>query len=151
MAVIPGHIYRRIEEILHRRGSNVDAAAERLRDAEARATDISQHIDGDRVQTSGGGDRLERAAMAVIAARNALEKARGWEAVFSGCDDYFAGRDEARAARLLYGEHMTQQQVAAKMYVDRQTVRRWRDAYVTYCAMLAIEAGLIRIGGGQDE
>lgn len=150
MAVIPGHIYRRIEAMLHRRGTFAEHAREQLRAAEARATDISQHIDGDRVQVSGSGDRLERGALGVIAARGAVEKAEKWEAVFARCDEYFAGRDEAKAARLLYREHLNQQQVAARMYVDRQTVRRWRDAYVTYCAMLALDADLIRMGG-QDE
>ena len=103
------------------------------------------------VQTSATGDKFERGVIRLIDAGERLEAAARWEGVFRQLDRYFAGRDEARMAQLLYGEHLPQQEVAARMYVDRQTVRRWRDAYVCHAAILAAEAGLIRMGGGDGD
>lgn len=145
MAVIPGGIYRRVEAALHHRADALDAALARLREAEARATSITAPMDAERVQSSSAGDRLERGAIAVAEARDALDEAERWHDVFAALDEFFRGRDEARAAALLYGQHKTQQQAALEMHVDRQTVRRYRDAYVCHCALLAAEAGLIRM------
>ena len=145
MAVIPGGVYRRVEAALHHRADAMENARQRLREAEARATGITMPLDAERVQTSSAGDRLERGAIAVAEARDAVEEAERWQGVFEALDEYFRGRDEARAAVLLYRQHKTQQQAALEMHVDRQTIRRYRDAYVCHCALLAAEAGLIRM------
>lgn len=148
MAVIPGRIYRRIEAALHRR-RETEQLADEYRRALDRATAIGSGL-GERVQTSASGDKLERNVLRMVEAGDAIEEAARWEDVFLQLDGYFKGRDEARMAALLYGEHLPQQVVAARMYVDRQTVRRWRDAYVCHAALLAAEAGLIRMGGDED-
>lgn len=147
MAVIPRHVYRRVEAALHKRSTAVEAAAEAQRRAEERATGIGGGGLGEKVQVSSRGDKLERDVIGLVEAGRALDQALAWERVFGKLDEYFAGRDEARAAALLYDEHLPQSVVAGRMYVDRQTVRRWRDAYVCYAALLAAEAGLIRMGG----
>lgn len=149
MAVIPGGLYRKIEAALHHRGET-ELLAAKYRDALESAASVGGGL-GERVQTSANGDKLERGVIRLIDAGERLEAAARWEGVFRQLDRYFDGRDEARMARLLYGEHLPQQEVAARMYVDRQTVRRWRDAYVCHAAILAAEAGLIRMGGSDGD
>lgn len=150
MAIIPGRIYRRVEAALHRRDTAAALALARIREAEARATGATAQMDGERVQTSSTGDRLERSVIALAEARDAYADALSWEHVFRRADRYFEGRDEGRCAELFYRRHKSQQQVAGEMYVDRQTVRRWRDNYVVFCALVAAEYGLITMGGQDD-
>lgn len=144
MAVIPRHIYRRVEGALHRRCGAVEGAAERYRQAQEKAMRLGQRMDG----APGGpqrSDRTGRDAADLGEAGERLETAERWEQVFRRLDAMFEGRDEAKAAKLLYDEHRSQEEVARMLYVERQTVRRWRDAYVCHAALLAAEAGLIRM------
>lgn len=144
MAVIPRHIYRRVEGALHRRGEALQGAAERYRQAQDRALRLEQRMD-DLPSGSSRSDRTGRGAADLSEAGDRLELAERWEQVFRRLDVMFAGRDEAKAAKLLYDEHRSQEEVARMLYVERQTVRRWRDAYVCHAALLAAEAGLIRM------
>lgn len=144
MAVIPARIYRRVEAALHHRGEARTKGLQRYQDAVDHATRISSGLT-ERVQSSTSGDRLERDVIRIAEASEALDAAERWEKVFRRLDVYFAGQDEAKAAQLLYIEHLPQNVVAKKMFVDRQTVRRWRDSYVCHAALLAAEAGLIRM------
>lgn len=144
MAVIPRHIYRRVEAALHHRGEAVDRADQRYRRAFERATGLGVGS-GEKVVTSSTGDKLVRDVISMVEAGDVLDEAERWEQVFRKLDTMFAGRDEAKAAKLLYTEHRSQEEVARMLYVERQTVRRWRDAYVCHAALLAAEAGLIRM------
>lgn len=144
MAVIPARIYRRVEAALHHRGEAVDRADQRYRRAFERATGLGMGS-GEKVNTNGTGDRLVRDVINMIETGDMLDEAERWEQVFRKLDTMFQGRDEARAAKLLYSEHRSQEEVARMMFVERQTVRRWRDAYVCHAALLAAEAGLIRM------
>lgn len=149
MAVIPRHVYRRVEAALHRRGEAVERADQRYRRAYEHATGIGGGL-GKKVRTSGTGDRLARDVITMVEAGDVLDEAERWEKVFRRLDEYFKGREETRAAVMLYREHLPQTVVAQRMRVDRQTVRRWRDAYVCHAALLAVEEGLIVLGGAAE-
>ena len=41
--------------------------------------------------------------------------------------------------------------VAEVMHYDRQSVRRYRDNYVCYCALLAAEKNLIKVQEDEDD
>lgn len=70
---------------------------------------------------------------------------------FSHLDDIFAGKPEAQIANAIYVRHVKQKDVAEVMHYDRQSVRRYRDNYVCYCALLAAEKNLIKVQEDEDD
>ena len=55
---------------------------------------------------------------------------------------------EGRAGDLIYNRGMTQADCCLQMHRDRKTVRRYQDAYIMNALLLAVQAGLLRLGGG---
>lgn len=153
MAEIPTEVYRQVESWLHKRSTVLQAAHERLMDVQARATDVHAPA----LDPNGGGhgsprqDKLERAVMDLIAAKEGVEKAMMWSEVVRRIDIQFQDTEQRHVLALLYDEHVPQAQVAAQCYIDRQTVRRIRNRYVCHAALVAAELGLIRWSGGDRD
>jgi hypothetical protein len=147
MSVIPEVAYETVEKKLRQRGKLIRRAEEAVARARARATDTSApsgNVTGGR----GGlpGSRVERGALNVIRAEKRLENALKWEAVFRKMDEIFPVEDsnEGFVASMLYGNGMSQADLARFTGCSRQTIRMRQDRYVIRCAFLAAQAGLIR-------
>jgi len=144
--------YRICEAKLRRRLELVPLAAEELRDAR----EWAHAVKGQAFDAAGGGrgtpggDGIERRAISVTEAEERLRSALRWDEVMRRLERlYPAGTREGRAAWLLYGwktgSPLTLERTARLMGVSVVTVRRYRDTYLIACALLAAEAGLIRI------
>lgn len=97
--------------------------------------------------TGGTHDAVAMAAMSVVSAEKRLDDARSWAAAMDAADDYFGADDiRVKIIRDHYSSMMQDAQISALLGVDRQTVRRYRDEYITILAIIAAEKGLISIG-----
>lgn len=147
MSVIPEVAYETVEKKLRQRGKLIRRAEEAVARARAKATDTSAHS-GNVTGGRGGlpGSRVERGALNVIRAEKRLENALKWEAVFRKMDEIFPVEDsnEGFVASMLYGNGMSQADLARFTGCSRQTIRMRQDRYVIRCAFLAAQAGLIR-------
>lgn len=146
MSVIPEVAYQMVEKKLRQRGKLIRKAEEAVAKARAKATDTSApsgSVGGGR----GGipGSRVERGAMSVIRAEKRLETAMKWEAVFRKMDEIFPAEDssEGFVASMIYGNGMSQADLARFTGCSRQTVKMRQDRYVIRAAFLAAQAGLI--------
>lgn len=149
MAAIPRELYKTVEERLSARLNMTREAAEAVEkarsDASALKSPMQNRVGG---RPSGTSDSVYIATEAILRAEALLRDAGKWEAVFTFLDSIFAGSQEGRIAEELYftTPRRTMSDVAVSLGVDRQTVRRMRDTYVTRAALLAAEAGLVQIG-----
>jgi len=147
MSVIPEAAYEAVEKKRRQRDKLIRKAEEAVAKARARATDISAPSGGG-IGPKGGlpGSRVERGAMNVIRAEKRLENARKWIAVFQKMDEIFPVEDsnEGFVASMIYGNGMSQADLARFTGCSRQTIRVRQDRYVIRCAFLAAQAGLIR-------
>ena len=147
MNVIPEAVYRLVEKKLRKRWTLISKAEEAVARARAKATDISAPS-GEGAGGKGGGNsgsRVERGAMMIIRAEKRLEIARKWEAVFRKVDEiYPADSNEGYVAGMIYGNGMSQADLARFSGCSRQTVKLRQDRYVIRAAFLAAQAGLIR-------
>lgn len=73
------------------------------------------------------------------------KEARWIDAIQATYDYYTDFTMEGKMARLFYGKSATVDFVAEKMSLDRRTISYYRDAFVTRCALFALERGLIRL------
>lgn len=146
MSVIPEAAYRLVEKKLRQREKLVRKAEEAVAKARAKATDIS--APSGTIGGKGGapGSRVERGALNVIRAEKKLDSALKWEAVFRKMDEIFPAEDsnEGFVASMIYGNGMSQADLARFSGCSRQTVKLRQDRYVVRCAFLAAQAGLIR-------
>ena len=147
MSVIPETVYRTVEKKLRQRGKLIPRAEEALRRAQARATDVSAPSGGG-IGPKGGrpGSRTERGAISILRAEKRLTLAQKWESVFRKMDEIFPAKDtnEGYVASMIYGNGMSQADLARFSGCSRQTVKLRQDRYVIRCAFLAAQAGLIR-------
>lgn len=146
MSLIPEKVYQAVEKRLRQRGSMTRKAEEAVARARERATDISAPT-GSGAGSRGGraGSRTERGALAVIRAEKKLEKARAWENVFRKMDEiYPESSNEGYVASMIYGNGLSQAELARISGCSRQTVKLRQDRYVVRTAFLAAQAGLIR-------
>lgn len=149
MSLIPEAVYRAVETKLRKRGSLVRKAEEAVARARARATDISAPL-GSSGGRSGGtpGSRTERGALAVLRAERRLENALAWEKVFQKMDEIFPeDTSEGYVAGMIYGNGLSQAELARISGCSRQTVKLRQDRYIVRAAFLAAQAGLIREDG----
>ena len=143
---IPRSLYAHIERQLHNR--NYAAVAEASRDVvnlREDAVNLKSPALSAGGKSSMPGDRVQENVTRVIEAEERLSRAIRWQMVFLKLDEAFEGMPEGEVAQLLYRDKATSQQIANLRRCDRQTVRRLRDTYVTHAALLAAEAGLIRM------
>lgn len=159
MAIIPNVVYETVEKKLRQRQSLTRKAEEALARARAKATDISAPS-GQRYSGKGGkpGSRTERGAMILMKAERRVENARAWEAVFREMDRIYPPNDsnEGFVASMIYGNGISQAELARITQCSRQTIRLRQDRYVIRTAFVAALAGLIekevRTGnGGADQ
>ena len=112
---------------------------------------------GDRLQGRGGKDsaaegsgaqsrsKTERAAISVVRAEKRLETARMWESVFLRMDKIFPENStEGYVAGMVYGNGISQAELARISGCSRQTIKLRQDRYVIRLALLAAQAGLIK-------
>ena len=147
MNVIPEAVYRLVEKKLRKRWTLISKAEEAVTRARQKATDISAPSgDGTGAGRGGAtGSRTERGAMMILRAEKRLEAARKWEAVFRKVDEIFpADSNEGYVAGMIYGNGMSQADLARYSGCSRQTVKLRQDRYVIRAAFLAAAAGLIR-------
>lgn len=155
MNLIPDAAYKAVEKKLRQRDSLLKKAEEAVARARARATDISAPTGGSGSGGGSPGSRTERGALAVIRAEKRLEKARKWDEIFRKLDDIFPeDTNEGYVAGMIYGNGLTQAELARISECSRQTVKLRQDRYVIRAAFLAAQAGLIgeevTKGGGAD-
>ena len=148
MSLLPEKVYTQVETRLRGRWTAIEKAEKALEKAKARA--MAQNS----MQASSGGSktkntksRVERAAILIVTAEKALDTAWRWEEVFRAMDNIFPPdkTNEGFVASLMYGNGMSQEDVCRFTHCARQTVRRRRDRYVNYCALLAAHSGLINM------
>lgn len=147
MNLIPEAVYKAVEKKIRQRDSMIRKAEEAVARARAKATCISSPA-GDG---SGGGrgsapgSRTERGVIAIIRAEKRLEKAQAWEKIFRKMDRIFPDdTNEGYVASMIYGNGLSQAELARISGCSRQTVKLRQDRYVIRCAFLAAQAGLIR-------
>ena len=143
---IPRSLYAHIERQLHNR--DYAAVAEASRDVvnlREDAVNLKSPALSAGGKSSTPGDRVQENVTRVIEAEERLSRAIRWQMVFLKLDEALEGMPEGEVAQLLYRDKATSQQIANLRRCDRQTVRRLRDTYVTHAALLAAEAGLIRM------
>jgi len=147
MGVIPEAVYRLVEKRLRGRGKQIRKAEEAVARARAKATDISAPS-GSASGSSRGGkpeSRVERGVIAIARAERRLEKVRKWETVFRKMDEIFPPEsNEGYVAGMIYGNGMSQADLARFSGCSRQTIKIRQDRYVVRAAFLAAQAGLIR-------
>lgn len=146
MSMIPEAVYRLVERRLRRRWTAKRKAEEALTRAREKASDISAPS-GSAAGRKGGkpGSRTERGALAVIRAEKRLETVMKWEDVFRRADDtYPEDSNEGFVIGMIYGNGMSQAELARMSGCSRQTVRIRQDRYIVLAAFLAAQAGLIR-------
>ena len=158
MNVIPEAVYRLVEKKLRKRWQLISKAEEAVARARAKATDISAPSgDGTGKGGGSGGSRTERGVMMILRAEKRLEAARKWEAVFRKMDEIYPVEytNEGYVASMIYGNGMSQADLARFSGCSRQTVKLRQDRYVIRAAFLAAQAGLIReevmINGDADQ
>ena len=146
MNVIPEAVYRLVEKKLRKRWQLISKAEEAVARARAKATDISAPSgEGTGKGGGSGGSRTERGVMMILRAEKRLEAARKWEAVFRKVDEsYPADSNEGYVAGMIYGNGMSQAELARYSRCSRQTVKLRQNRYVIRAAFLAAAAGLIR-------
>lgn len=146
MSLIPEAVYEAVEKKLRQRDSMVRKAEEAVARARARATDISAPAGPGNGGGRGGmpGSRTERGALAVLRAEKRLERARAWENVFLQMDEIFPeDTNEGYVISMIYGNGLSQAELARISDCSRQTVKLRQDRYVIRAAFLAARAGLI--------
>lgn len=143
---IPRSLYAHIERQLHNRDyASVAQASRDVIDLRGDAVSIKSPALSTGGKSSTPGDRVQENVTRVIEAEERLSRAIRWQLVFLKLDEAFEGMPEGEVAQMLYRDKATSQQIANLRRCDRQTVRRLRDTYVTHAALLAAEAGLIRM------
>lgn len=147
MQGIPRALYTRIERELNAQPIRAAMAAEealrqRMEDAHGLK---SPALDGAGGKPGGPSNRVQDGALSVLDAERMLEVRRKWADVEMRLDKAFSGTETQEVARLLYTEGKRASEIAAMLGMDRQTVKRRRDEYVTRAALLAAERGLIRM------
>lgn len=153
MAVIPEKIYRLVEKRLQERHVMVQRAKINLLEAQCAAYGCSAPpMDADHVSGGGTGNRTQSMAFRVLEAEKALDEARKWQDVFRLLEAAFPfpGTIEGEIANLIYERQYNQAQACQAMKCDRQTIRRRRDNYVIYGALIAASKGLVEIGREDD-
>lgn len=148
MTGVPARIYKTIEHQLRLHGHvpQTDDAMDALVEAWHHATDVhAPAFDSVGGGHGGSHDRLERCVLALLDAEDALSDVARWQLVYKELDKIFDGTKEGAAAQLIYDQRMSQEEAAQVLGVDRQTVRRMRDAYVGRAALLAASAGIINV------
>lgn len=148
MSAIPEAVFEAVEKKLRQRDRMAEKALEALARARAKATDVSAPIGAGGHGKGPPGSRTERGAMIILQAEKRLRKAMKWEKVFRKMDDiYPKDSGEGIIAELIYQKRMSQAEAARACGISRQAVKQRQDRYVTRCAFLAAQAGLIREGG----
>lgn len=153
---IPKKLVRLLERKLRSRSTEdicmaSKAVIERRSDALALKSPALDRVGG---RSAGVQDCVQKGVRRVMAAEERLSAALRWEICFRRLDEAFAGTPEEETAQLLYRNNLPIKQIAESLGVDRQTVCRRRENYLTHAALLAAEAGLIRmreyLGEGGD-
>lgn len=143
---IPRKLYAHIERRLYDRDyAEVAKACQGVIDSRSDAFSLKSPLQGGGGRSAGVSDRVQNGVERVITAEERLSRALRWQTVFKRLDEAFAGTQEERVAQLIYCDRVQIQQIAQLMNRDRQTITRLRDNYVTHAALLAAEAGLIRM------
>lgn len=147
MAAIPRRLYAYIERRLYAEPvGEVCSAAQAIREARTDATALpspgQERIGG---RSSAPGSRVQHGVERLILAEDNLHTALAWAQIRVTLGEIFAGTREGEIAAAIYEQGRTSQDVAQALGVDRQTIRRCRDTYVGHAALLAAEAGLIRL------
>lgn len=147
MQGIPRALYARIERELHAQPIRAamdaeEALRQRMEDAHGLK---SPALDGAGGKPGGPSDRVQDGALGVLEAERALDVRRRWADVAICLHEAFAGSQTEKVARLLYTDGVRAGEIAVILGVDRQTVKRRRNEYVTRAALLAAERGLIRM------
>lgn len=158
MSAIPRKLYAYIEHRLYADAyDEVCAAAKKAMELRTDATSLPSPGQG----RNGGGhsgvsDRVQSGVERLILAEDNLQTAIRWGQIRVRLGEIFSGTREGDVAKAIYTDGMSSQDVAKALGVDRQTIRRCRDTYVGHAALLAAEAGLIRLsdhiektGGGR--
>jgi hypothetical protein len=147
MSYISEEVYRTVEKRLRKRWTMIRKAEERLALARSKAVDISAPSGSAGSGGKGGkpGSKTERGALAVVRAEKRLETAKKWETVFRKVDQIFPEDSNVGfVAGMIYGNGMTQADLARVSGCSRQTVKLRQDQYVIRAAFLAAQMGLIR-------
>lgn len=148
MAVIPDGLYKQCDARLKDRLTAIERAEERLKEARARAYSVhagaADPVGGSHA--TGSGDGLERKAISVAEAEEQLRQALAWDDVFRRLDRIYPPETpEGQVAHLLYNAGLTQADCCRMMDRDRKRIRELKDSIVVNCALLAVQAGLMRM------
>lgn len=150
--MIPKTLYTLCDKRLRDRYAAIERAEERLREARARAYSVGgkpENAEGGRGGTPAR-DGLERKAIRVAEAREALQEALDWDDVFRQLDRIYPPETpEGTVARYLYGNGLTQADCCRILGRERKRIRALKDTYVINCALLAVQAGLTRMEAGE--
>lgn len=147
MAIIPTEIYNAVENMIRKRDSYFRDVQEALMKARAKAFDISAPSGaGGSGKYRSGKSRVERAAIQLAKVEEEYAAAIKWMDIFKQLDESFPQDTSVGfTVSLLYGNGMSQEDVCRFTGSNRQTVRRNRDKYIVFAALLAVQAGLIEI------
>ena len=145
--MIPEAIYATCEKWMRGRHGLIVAYEEQLREARARAESAAAPPpDLAGVHAPQPSSALERRALSVLEAEDRLRDALLWDdAVERLRRLYPPDTREGRVLEYVYIEGHSQKFVCNVMHRERKAIRRMRDTLVISCALLAAEAGLVRL------
>lgn len=146
MPMIPKRIHNVVDWHLRNANSlraHAFAEAESLR-RKAREQPVQPEVP---IKGKGGhGDQVARAAELLAEADKIQQQAPVWAAIAQRTQRHFDGlQGLGEFHRLYYGIGLDFACIAQEMSVEKTTLYHWREQVVTYAAMLAIEAGLVRV------
>lgn len=158
MQGIPERAIKVAARRLRARLTAMDDARAALADAISDAGDLPDPLANTDGGSRGGRitDRTAQSADRILAARERLERAEAWEAVFAEVDrDFPPDSPEGRVRDLCLtafrkeGERfgrpcMTMAEMARAENLDRQTIKRRKEIILGRVAYYAAEAGLVR-------
>ena len=148
MPYVSDALYALCESRLKGRMEAIEQAQRRLEEARAAAYAVhGANFDKVGGSGSGRGSALEKAALRITEAENALREALRWDDIAHRLQRAYpaSSTKQGLVAMYLFDRGMTQADAARLMGVERGTIRRWKDDYLMACALYAVEAGLAKV------
>ena len=140
MGVLDRKTYKKIEYYLYH-------FFEIRREVEQEKQDIIEAGSRDLTEWGGGISYHSdpTANRAIKLTRPELVEKEKWLKVIEKVVQHFQGTEKGRLLQKKYFDELSNLHVMRELHIELTTFYRWREEIVTYTAMLAIQAGLIKI------
>lgn len=140
MAILSRQLYKKIEWYLYN-----------YYNIRRKVAEIKQNIvdaGGRDLSEWGGGVSYHSdptASKAIKLTRQDIVEKEKWLKVVEGTISHFQGTEKGRLLQKKYFDELSNLHVMRELHIEKTTFYRWREEIVIYAAMLAIQAGLIKV------